>query len=161
MHLQATGQHKNKAGLTHSPVYYPFASTHMVNVLHVQNVHTKCMHKNVHTKYHKYFRGFLNLCLLNFARNPWKLLHHEYYILANCSYMYLIGTVPSLTQEKVGKRSNFTTCPYFCCLSVVMYRKFRNVPIFEEFSPICPYFLGFRVGKYDTTMFTVKGIMKI
>ena len=29
-----------------------------------------------------------------------------------------------------------------------MYRKFRNVPIFEDFSPICPYFLGFRVGKY-------------
>ena len=68
-------------------------------------------------------------------------------ILANCPY--LIGTVPILTQEKVGKWSNFTTCPY-CCknLSVVMYRKFRNVPIFEDFSPICPYFLGFRVGKY-------------
>ena len=39
-------------------------------------------------------------------------------ILANCPY--LIGTVPILTQEKVGKRSNFTTCPYFCkYLSVV------------------------------------------
>ena len=68
-------------------------------------------------------------------------------ILANCPY--LIGTVPILTQEKVGKRSNFTTCPYFCKnLSVVMYRKFRNVPIFEDFSPIGPCFLGFRVGKY-------------
>ena len=31
-----------------------------------------------------------------------------------------------------------------------MYRKFRNVPIFEDFSPICPYFLGFRFGKYDS-----------
>ena len=30
-----------------------------------------------------------------------------------------------------------------------MYSKFRNVPIFEDFSHICPYFLGFRVGKYD------------
>ena len=34
----------------------------------------------------------------------------------------------------------------------LMYRKFRNVPIFEDFflfHPwICPYFLGFRVGKY-------------
>ena len=29
-----------------------------------------------------------------------------------------------------------------------MYRKFRNVPIFKDFPPICPYFLGFRVGKY-------------
>ena len=38
-------------------------------------------------------------------------------------------------------------CPYFFCknLSVVMYRKFRNVPIFKDFPP---YFLGFRVGKY-------------
>ena len=29
-----------------------------------------------------------------------------------------------------------------------MYRKFRNGPIFEDFSPICPYLLDFRVGKY-------------
>ena len=77
----------------------------------------------------------------------WHLLI-DMHILANCPY--LIGTVPILTQEKVWKRSNFTTCPYFCKdLSVVMYRKFRNVPIFEDFSPICPYFLGFRVGKCD------------
>ena len=70
--LQATGQHKNKAGLTHSPVYYPFASTHMVNtqLLHVPNVHTK---------YRKYFRGFLNSCLLSFARNSRKLMYREYY----------------------------------------------------------------------------------
>ena len=39
-------------------------------------------------------------------------------------------------------------CSYFCKnLPVVMYRKFRNVPIFKD-PPICPYFLGFRVGKY-------------
>ena len=30
-----------------------------------------------------------------------------------------------------------------------MYRKFRNVPIFKDFPLICPYFLGFRVGKYE------------
>ena len=23
-----------------------------------------------------------------------------------------------------------------------MYRKFRNVPIYKDFPPICPYFLG-------------------
>ena len=41
--------------------------------------------------------------------------------------------------------------PYFCKnLSVVIYMKFRNVPIFKDFPPICPYFLGFRVGKYGT-----------
>ena len=54
-----TGQHKNKAGLRQTRVYYPFASTHMVNtqILRVQNVHTK---------YRNYFRGFLNSRLLNF-----------------------------------------------------------------------------------------------
>ena len=67
------GQHKNKAGLTHFPVYlYPFASTHMVNtqLLHVQNVHTK---------YQKYFLRFLNSRLLSFARNSHKLMHRKYY----------------------------------------------------------------------------------
>ena len=29
-----------------------------------------------------------------------------------------------------------------------MYTKFRNVPIFKDFPPISPYFLGFSVGKY-------------
>ena len=43
-------------------------------------------------------------------------------------------------------------CPYFGkILSVVQYRKFRNVPIFKDFPPICPYFLGFRVGKYEVS----------
>ena len=64
-----------------------------------------------------------------------------------------LPTVPILTEEKVGKRSYFTTLPYFCKnLSVVMYRKFGNVPIFEDFSPIYPYFLGFRVGKYELVL---------
>ena len=33
-----------------------------------------------------------------------------------------------------------------------MYRKFRNVPIFKDIPPICSYFLGFRVGKYDAVV---------
>ena len=75
-------------------------------------------------------------------------------ILANCPY--LIGTVPNFTQEKVGKRNYFAMCPYFCKnLSVVMYRKFRNVPIFKDFPSICPYFLGFRVGKYVILILTL------
>ena len=42
-------------------------------------------------------------------------------------------------------------CSYFCKnLPVVMYRKFKNVPIFKDIPPICSYFLGFRVGKYVT-----------
>ena len=69
IHLQAAGQHKNRAGLTHSPVYYRFASTYMVNtqLLRVQNVHTK---------YRKYFCRFLNSHLLNFARNLRKFMCH-------------------------------------------------------------------------------------
>ena len=56
--LYVTGQHKNKAGLRQTWVYNQFASTHMVNtqLLRVQNVHTK---------YCKYFRGFLNSRFLN------------------------------------------------------------------------------------------------
>ena len=34
---------------------------------------------NVHTKYCKYFRGFLNSRLLSFARNSRKFMHREYY----------------------------------------------------------------------------------
>ena len=51
---------QKQADLRQTWVYYPFASTHMVNtqLLHVQNV------PNVHTKYRKYFRGFLNSRLL-------------------------------------------------------------------------------------------------
>ena len=60
VYMYVTGQHKNKAdlGQTRVLVYYPFASTHMVNtqLLRVQNVHTK---------YHKYFCGFFNSRLLN------------------------------------------------------------------------------------------------
>ena len=62
---------------------------------------------------------------------------NNWYILANCPYFY------------PRKKSEFIMCPYFCKnLPVVMYRIFRNVPIFKDIPPICPYFLGFRVGKY-------------
>ena len=66
-------------------------------------------------------------------------------IPANCPY--LIGTIPILTKAKSKKKEcGFTMCPYFCWnLSMVMYRKFRNVPIFSHF---CPYFWNVRVGRY-------------
>ena len=116
--MYVTGQHKNKAGLRQT--YNPFASTHMVNTQLLRA-------QNVHTKYCKYFRGFLNSRLL---------------------LQYII---PILTQEKGRKKSDFIMCSYFYKnLPVVMYRKFRNVPIFKDIPPICPYFLGFRVGKYAT-----------
>ena len=74
-------------------------------------------------------------------------------ILANCPY--LIGTVPILTQEKGRNKSESIMCSYFCKnLPVVMYRKFRNVPIFKDIPPICPYF---RVGKYAICLLPVPG----
>ena len=61
---------------------------------------------------------------------------------ANCPYF---------DHRKGGKKSDFTMCPYFCKnLSVVMYKKFRNVPILQNCPPICSYFLGFRVVRYVT-----------
>ena len=68
-------------------------------------------------------------------------------------YSAYLPTVPILNQEKGRKKSDFIMCSYFCKnLPVVMYRKLRNVPIFKDIPPICPYFLGFRVGKYDSVL---------
>ena len=70
-------------------------------------------------------------------------------LIHTCQLSQFNRYCPYFYPKKVGKRSDFTMCPYFCKnLSVVMYRKFRNVPIFKDFPPICPYFFGFRVGKY-------------
>ena len=54
--MYVIGQHKNKAGLRQTRVYYPFASTHMVNtqLLRVKNMHTKCC---------KYFCGVFEFAL--------------------------------------------------------------------------------------------------
>ena len=90
IHLQVcnyvTGQRKKKAGLRQTRVYYPFASTHMVNT-QLQRV------QNVHTKYRKYFRGFLNSRLLNFARNSRKLMYREYFrFYSTVSYFLILNT---------------------------------------------------------------------
>ena len=59
--IYVTGQHKNKQiyHLRQTWVYYPFASAHMVNT---QLLYIRV--QNVHTKYRKYFRGFLKSRLL-------------------------------------------------------------------------------------------------
>ena len=69
-------------------------------------------------------------------------LEYEYCIAANCPYF----------DHKTGKKSILPCVPIFLQKSVyvVMYRKFRYVPIFKNCPPICPYFLGFRVGRYCT-----------
>ena len=62
LQVYLTGQHKNKAGLRQTRVYYPFASTHMVNtqLLRVQNVHTK---------YREIFSRVFEFALAEFPRN--------------------------------------------------------------------------------------------
>ena len=55
-------------------------------------------------------------------------------------------------EEKKGGGGAILSCvPIFAKnLLVVLYRKFRNVPIYKHIPPICPYFLRFRVGKYES-----------
>ena len=73
------------------------ASTHMINtqLLHVQNVHTK---------YGKYFRGFLNSRLLSFARNSRKLMHREYY------HVYSIHASNSIFIEVTDRPKKKKSC---------------------------------------------------
>ena len=47
------------------------------------------------------------------------------------------------------KENDFIMCSCFCSnLCIVMYRKFRNVPLFNFFSLICSSFWNLKVGKY-------------
>ena len=73
----------------------------------------------------------------------WNVLHHT------CQQSLFNRDSPYFEPPKGGwGKSNITKCPYFCKnLSIVMYRKFRNVPILFS-PPICPYLLGVRVGRY-------------
>ena len=54
------------------------------------------------------------------------------------------------------KENDFIMCSCFCSnLCIVMYRKFRNVPLFKFFSLICSSFWNLKVGKYDTARFSL------
>ena len=72
--MYVTGQHKNKASLRQTRVYYPFASTHMVNtqLLRVQNVHTNYKILQIVSRVFEF-------ALAKFARNPRKLMYREYF----------------------------------------------------------------------------------
>ena len=51
------------------------------------------------------------------------------------------------------KENDFIMCSCFCSnLCIVMYRKFRNVPLFKFFSLICSSFWNLKVGKYGITV---------
>ena len=99
-YLYVTGQHKNKAGLRQSGVYYSFASTQLLRV------------QNVHTKYRKYFRGFLNSRLLNFAQNSWKLMYREYF------HFY---SIVSAGNQRANTLINFSTIDQYSCLPSVNF----------------------------------------
>ena len=67
--------------------------------------------------------------------------HSCTYILANCSSF------------RSKKENDFIMCCCFCSnLCIVMYRKFRNVPLFKFFSLICSSFWNLKVGKYALTL---------
>ena len=67
-----------------------------------------------------------------------------------CQLFLFNRNCPYFDPRKWRKKSDFIMCSYFCkYLPVVLYRIFRNVPIFKDIPPICPYILGFRVGKYE------------
>ena len=101
-HLQATGQHKTRQASHILQVYYPFASTHMVNtqLLRVQNVHTK---------YRKYFHGFLNLRLLSFARIPRKSMYREYYHVYSIHFNHFTLSIWSVTLVQIYQTGIFPT----------------------------------------------------
>ena len=109
IHLQATGQHKNKVGLTHFPVLtHLHQHTWKIKLLHVQNVHTK---------YRKYFRGVLNSRLLNFARNSRKLLHREYYHFYRIAECGMSGSNGQAHIENLNSRLGPALDPKPCLLA--------------------------------------------
>ena len=72
MHLQALGSTKTRQISHIIPGILPIC----INT-HGQYTTPTC--PNVHTKYCKYFHGFLNSRLMSFPRNPRKLMYREYY----------------------------------------------------------------------------------
>ena len=70
-----------------------------------------------------------------------------------------LPTVPLLEEQFLfskQKENDFIMCSCFCSnLCIVMYRKFRNVPLFKFFSLICSSFWNLKVGKYaEPTLLT-------
>ena len=80
--MYVTGQHKNKQ-ISDRLEYI----THLHQ--HTWSIHNSYVSKNVHTKYRKYFRGFLNSRLLKNREIRWKLMYREYFhVYSNCDYFY-------------------------------------------------------------------------
>ena len=63
--------------------------------------------QTVHTKYRKYFRGFFNSRLLNFARNPRKLMCHKYFHFY--SIFFHIFFIHEVTHGQTNKQTNKQT----------------------------------------------------
>ena len=74
--------------------------------------------------------------------------------LYTCQLSLLKRDCPYFDPRKCRKKEQFSHMSLFLQKSICSnIRNFRNVPIVEDFSPICPYFLGFRVGKYEMALF--------
>ena len=136
LQVYLTGQHKNKAGLRQTRVYYPFASTHMVNtqLLRVQNVHTK---------YRKYFRGFFEFALAEFPWNSRKLMYREYFHF----YSKLPNYIPEIMVERLKKHKWWFWIPCFCPALRV-----RNLCIGQHIDELYCNFFFFFVMLNSVTM---------
>ena len=75
-------------------------------------VNTQLLHvrvQNVHTKCRKYFRGFLNSCLVNFARNLRKLMRCEYFhCYSKSSFLYILCFLTPHQSSFLSIRSHFS-----------------------------------------------------
>ena len=70
--------------------------------------------------------------------------------LITCQLSLFDRDSPYFDPQKGEGRAILPCVPIFAKknLSIVMYRKFRNVSVLFFSPPISPYFIGFRVGRY-------------
>ena len=81
---------------------------------------------------------------------PEVVLLHPYAIRGSSHTCQLFLFWRNSSSFRSKKENDFIMCSCFCSnLCIVMYRKFRNVPLFKFFSLICSSFWNLKVGKYE------------
>ena len=102
-------------------------------MVNTQLLHVHVHVPNVHTKYCKYFCGFLNSRLLSFARNSRKLMYREYYHVYSITIYYLLHSYTQLHMyhiNQIRERSNDFKNNYLCReYSEVIYMLLKNNPL--------------------------------
>ena len=95
-----------------------------------------------------YFKTFVHACVhLHIWVAPLGSLCSWCSIATHTCQLFFFWRNSSSFRSK--KENDFIMCSCFCSnLCIVMYRKFRNVPLFKFFSLICSSFWNLKVGKY-------------